>query len=104
MPFPKVKRVIYRHNPLDQVICQIRFPPILKIDAQIPSEFQDRVRKHFPSYSESLQWDVEVPAGAVSQSVVQLGQVPQSLVPVEMLQQVLKPSGIKNYEFTSEDG
>ncbi|MCH7755956.1 TIGR04255 family protein, partial [candidate division KSB1 bacterium] len=52
MPFPEVKRVIYKKNPLDRVICQLRFSPILKIDAEIPAEFQDMIRADFPNYSE----------------------------------------------------
>jgi len=37
MPFPEVKRVIYEHNPLDKVICQLRFPPILRIECRCSS-------------------------------------------------------------------
>ena len=50
MPFPEAPRVIYRNNPLVQVICQIRFPPILRIDTETPVEFQECVRKQFPGY------------------------------------------------------
>ncbi len=50
MPFPEAKRVIYKKNVLEQVICQIRFPPILRIDAETPVEFQECVRKQLPDY------------------------------------------------------
>ena len=63
MPFPEAKRIIYRKNPLDQVICQLRFPPILKIDAEVPAKFQDRIRGDFPNLSDSLEIKVEVPHG-----------------------------------------
>jgi len=46
--FPAVTRVLYRKPPLLQVICQIRFPPILRIEGQPPAEFQDRIRHVFP--------------------------------------------------------
>ena len=64
MPFPEVERVIYARNPLDQVVCQLRFPPILKIDAEIPAGFQDRVREDYPNFSETSGWQLEVPAMA----------------------------------------
>ena len=50
MPFPETPRVIYQKNPLIQVICQIRFPPILRIDTETPVGFQERVRKLLPGY------------------------------------------------------
>ena len=92
MPFPEATRVIYQRNPLDQVICQLRFPPILRIDAEIPAEFQDKVREYFPSYSETSEWKVDL-----SQNVI-------GAIPPELLTQILQSSGNKNYEFTSEDG
>ena len=48
MPFPEATRVIYHKNPLTDVICQLRFPPILKIDSEIPSLFQDTIREQYP--------------------------------------------------------
>ena len=53
MPFPDSPRVIYRKNPLAEVICQLRFPPILKIDAEPPARLQDAIRAHYPLYSEA---------------------------------------------------
>lgn len=50
MPFPASERVVYERNPLEQVICQLRFPSILKIASQEPAEFQDLVRKKYPLY------------------------------------------------------
>ncbi len=34
--------------PLAEVICQVRFPPILRIAREEPSEFQERIRARFP--------------------------------------------------------
>jgi len=93
MPFPDVQRVIYKRNPLEQVICQLRFPPILKIDAEIPAEFQDKVRKDYPNFSEISEWKkVGIPRAVKGQ------------IPPEALRQVLQPPGNKNYEFSSENG
>ncbi len=52
MTFPSRQRIIYERNPLDRVICQVRFPPILRIDSEIPAVFQERIRKDFPEYNE----------------------------------------------------
>ena len=48
MPFPEANRYIYRRNPLKQVICQLKYPEILRIDTEQPSQFQEVVRHKFP--------------------------------------------------------
>lgn len=93
MPFPIAQRVIYQTNPLEQVICQLRFPPNLRIDAEIPVNFQDRIRMEFPNYSETSEIKLELPPG-----------VKGAVVPPEIISQMLQSSGGKNYEFSSEDG
>lgn len=52
MPFPIAKRILFNNNPLEDVICQVRFPDILKIETQVPADFQDKIRGEFPIYSE----------------------------------------------------
>lgn len=47
--FPRSARVIFDKHPLIQVVAQVRFPPILKIE-QTPADFQDRVRGTFPFF------------------------------------------------------
>jgi uncharacterized protein (TIGR04255 family) len=91
MPFPEAKRVIYNKNPLDRVICQFRFPPILKIETEIPAEFQERIRKDFPEFREKKETTLSIPKRI------------QQEVPMGVIQQIM-PSETKNYEFTSEDG
>ena len=51
MPFPPSPREIYEVNPLNEVICQLRYPPILKISSESPSQFQDAVRIKYSKYS-----------------------------------------------------
>ncbi|MGE0134837.1 MAG: TIGR04255 family protein [Dehalococcoidia bacterium] len=49
--FPVAERVIYERNPLAEVICQLRFSPILEIEVQPPAEFQRRIRLDYPEYA-----------------------------------------------------
>jgi uncharacterized protein (TIGR04255 family) len=50
MNLPEFERVIYKRNPLVEVVCQLRFPPILKISHQEPVEFQDEIRLQYPLF------------------------------------------------------
>lgn len=47
-PFPIVDRVVFANNPLHEVVCEFRFPTILKIDSEPPASFQELVRHKFP--------------------------------------------------------
>ena len=49
--FSQQPRCIYRENPLGQVICQLRFPEILTIGANVPVEFQEAIRDQYPRYA-----------------------------------------------------
>lgn len=44
------KKFIYEKQQLIEVICQLRFPPILTIETDVPSAFQDKIRERFPRY------------------------------------------------------
>lgn len=90
MPFPESQKVIYKYNPLDKVICQLRFPPILTIDTKAPAEFQERIRNDFPGFREKDQIVLPIP------------QMAQGDAHAEAFKQMI-PSGTKNYEFFSED-
>jgi uncharacterized protein (TIGR04255 family) len=48
--FPSSPRVIYHNCPLVEVICQLRFPPVLRIETAPPAELQERVRSVFPLF------------------------------------------------------
>lgn len=48
--FPGSPRVIYETSPLNEVICQVRYPTILKIDQGPPADFQELIRAKFPLY------------------------------------------------------
>jgi uncharacterized protein (TIGR04255 family) len=86
--FPETQRVVYEKNILEEVKCQIRFPPILAIEASAPANFQEAVRAEFPYFD--LKTSVKLPAG-VPASIAQVVERHLSLV------------GGKSYAFTSED-
>ena len=69
------KPFVYEKSQLIEVICQLRFPAILAIDARDPVDFQDTVRERFPRYH--------------CQTEQTSGKEPQS---------------IRNHSFISEDG
>ena len=84
--FSKDERCIYRNNPLAEVICQLRFPEILAIGANLPVDFQEAIRDEFPQYS-SRQ---EAPA--------------PKLVGAPGNPNLLKQPPKVNYQFASADG
>ncbi len=93
MPFPKVDtgRVIYSKNPLTSVICQLRFPPILLIEAETPARFQEQVRSEFPELR-------EVNEGTHLSLPDSIAQI----VPSE-LRESLAGRGNRRYEFKTAD-
>ena len=90
--FPPSERVIYRNAPLTEVIAQVRFPPLLRIEAEIPAEFQERIRGVFPLLEKGAP-TFALPEGASAQ------------LPPEMLQLLAggAPGGTVSYRFLTED-
>jgi uncharacterized protein (TIGR04255 family) len=83
--FPDAPRVVYRKSPLFQVIAQLRFPPLLRIESAPPADFQERIRDIFPLLERS--------------SNPTLSNLPSEIAKVLALQAV----GV-NYVFRTEDG
>ncbi|MFM6395678.1 TIGR04255 family protein, partial [Planktothrix sp.] len=54
MKLPDYERVIYQRTPLIEVLGQLRFPTILKINNQEPYEFQEKIRFDYPIFQKSL--------------------------------------------------
>lgn len=48
--FSAEERVIFQKNQLIEVICQLRFPEILAVEAKSPADFQDAIREDYPVY------------------------------------------------------
>lgn len=64
MKLPDYQRVIYQQTPLIEVMGQLRFPTILKINNQDPFDFQERIRFDYPIFqqSQSLNLPPEIAA------------------------------------------
>jgi uncharacterized protein (TIGR04255 family) len=76
MYFPESDRVIYERNPLIQVACQLRFPPILKIAHQEPFAFQDQIRSQYPLFEGGkIQFPPEISQMAQQLNLPILGDV-----------------------------
>lgn len=52
MELKNYSRPNYKMNPIFEVVCQLRFPPILRI-LESPTKFQDTIRQEYPEYSVS---------------------------------------------------
>lgn len=50
MRFPPSERVVYGRTSLVEVICQLKFTPVLKIDTDAPVAMQERLRGELPKY------------------------------------------------------
>jgi len=48
MQLKQFDRVRYTKNPLIEVVAQVRFPRVLEIDDQLPSDFQRALREDYP--------------------------------------------------------
>lgn len=85
--FSKTERVIYKHNPLAEVICQLRFPTILSIGAKDPADFQDAIRDVFPQYQRRAD------------------RLPVKVTPVPgQMPKVEEPKAVTNHQFMTADG
>ncbi len=88
MPFPKTERVIYRKNPLKLVLCQLRFPAILRIGKEAPADFQEKLRHDFPLFQNDT-------ANLLPENLAQI-------IPREMLD-LLPARSSSRFQFMSKD-
>ncbi len=84
--FSQEARCHYRNNQIGEVICQLRFPEILTIAANIPAQFQERIRDDFPQYS--VRKEAPAPKITGTPGNFTLENQPQTI----------------NYQFASADG
>ncbi len=52
MPFPKSDRVEFERNPIKEVICQLKFPAVLRLKSEVPVAFQGAIGEDYPDYSD----------------------------------------------------
>jgi uncharacterized protein (TIGR04255 family) len=78
--------VVYKTNTLKEVICQLKFPPILRIESEPPATFQDQISAEYPLLNE--------------------GPLAPNLPPAlaNMLAGQLMGPGSREFQFTSADG
>ena len=84
--FSNEERCLYEKNQLGDVICQLRFPEILTIGANVPVAFQEAIRHDFPGYAAHQEAPAPKITGAPGNFTLQ--NQPQTV----------------NYQFTSADG
>lgn len=60
--FPSSPRIFYGKAPLTQVICQLRFPSLLRIEGEPPAAFQEKIRNLFPLLERAAPVPQEIPA------------------------------------------
>jgi len=89
MSFPESQRVTYQRNVLENVICQLRFPPILRIEAELPARFQESLRGQYPILSQLG------PIDAASGFPVEVLNLFKSMLPVSIS---------RTYQLSSDDG
>ncbi len=87
--FPETPRVIYQRNPLVEVICQLRFPSILRIASEAPASFQESIRSRYPLFREE-------------RSVNLVPGVPEEIAKVIQSEAQQTTSALR-YSFSSED-
>ena len=70
MTFPASPRVVFRTNPLEEVVCQLNFPTILEIGTEA-AKFQNVIRDRYPLYEhEQSQFAIPKEIGEM------IGQLP----------------------------
>ena len=84
--FSNDERCIYRSNQLAEVICQLRFPEILTIQANAPVEFQEAIRREYPRFSRRQENAAPKLTGAPGNFSVE------------------NQPAVTNYQFVSADG
>src|SRR5690242_15423151 len=85
--FPNSPRVVYEHAPLLSVVCQLRFPSLLRIESEPPVDFQERIRDNFPQYERG---QAGLPAGVT--------------LPPDVMRLIGQKLGGSGYHFSKENG
>lgn len=87
MLFSNRPRTCYNNAPVHEVVCQLRFPPILSINSVEPADFQEAIRAEFPKYARRQE-----------------SPPPQTGMPGGSNPATDPPPPVTNYHFFSADG
>lgn len=92
--FPAVKEIPLVSPPLDEVVCQVRYPPILRISQEEPADFQELIRTSFPEFEKqhSFQFKLSVPGNPSEPTVENRPITYQFTNAKHMNQAVLSPT------------
>jgi uncharacterized protein (TIGR04255 family) len=82
--FPPQQDIRLQNAPLTEVVCQVRFPPILRIASEHPVEFQEQIRSGFPQ--------LEVEQG-IKVQMAPLGTTPPQAQPEPRVFRFRSPDG-----------
>lgn len=91
MEFPESEPFVYPSNPLDEVICQLRFPKILRISSEPPASFQEMIRAKFPLLVEGKDAKINLLPPEIEQ------RIPSDF------RELISSSASKAYDFISRD-
>lgn len=87
-----MERVIYKKNPLVEVIIQFRFPQVLSLNTNDPVDFQEAIKEDYPIYN----LDIE------NQQEFSFALNPENNIPG--VPSIIQRPPIKNHSFISMDG
>lgn len=90
MSFVEAPRIRYGKNPLIQVVCQLRFPRILKINESMPVQYQDAIRDDYPLFNITTEQQQQFLFESNNEAINPTPKLIQS-------------DPIKNYRFSSKD-
>lgn len=91
MKIKATDRVEYTHNPLVEVVCQLRFDRLLVLDAQAPTQFQEEfARERYPVLTVEQPSSIQIALGNSPSLKANDVHIPTPSIPVV-------------YHFTSED-
>lgn len=87
-----MNRVIYKKNPLVEVIIQYRFPKILSLNNNDPVDFQERIKNDYPIYQLTLENQQEISFSIEENNSAVLNS------------SIINKQATKNHNFISADG
>ncbi|MDI7266650.1 MAG: TIGR04255 family protein [Myxococcota bacterium] len=81
MIFPEYQRRVFKRNPIVDVTCQLRFPPLLRIAAELPAEMQEVLRPQYPGFQQQhlVPFHVVVPSPGVATPPADASPAPTTL-------------------------